>query len=66
MRALENENDPRILKELIKLIIADNEKKQNLIDQILDQKSIAEQKSFSMEESLSVLSTSSVVPTVSI
>lgn len=55
MRTLENENDPRILKELIKLIIADNEKKQNLIDKILDQKTKAEQKSFSMEESLSVL-----------
>lgn len=55
MRALENENDPRILKELIKLIVADNEKKQKLIDQILDEKKLSDQKSFSMEESLAVL-----------
>lgn len=55
MRALEEENDPRILKELIKLIVADNEKKQKLIDQILEQKNISDQKSFSMEESLAVL-----------
>ena len=55
MRALEEENDPRILKELIKLIVADNEKKQKFIDQILEQKQISDQKSFSMEESLAVL-----------
>jgi hypothetical protein len=55
MRALENENDPRIFKELIKMIVADNEKKQKLIDQILKQKSKAEQNSFSIEESLAVL-----------
>ena len=55
MRALEEENDPRILKELIKLIVADNEKKQKFIDQILEQKQISDQKFFSMEESLAVL-----------
>jgi transposase len=55
MRALEEENDPRILKELIKLIVADNEKKQKLIDKILAQKNLSDQKSFSMEESLAVL-----------
>jgi hypothetical protein len=55
MRALEQENDPRILKELIKLIVADNEKKQKLIDQILEQKAKSDQRSFSIEESLKVL-----------
>ena len=55
MRSLEDESDPRILKELIKLILIDNEKKQNLIDKILKQQAEENQQSFSLEESLSVL-----------
>ena len=55
MRNLENENNPLILKELIKLIVADNDKKQQLIDKLLEQKAKSDQQSFSLEESLLVL-----------
>ena len=56
MRTLENETDPRILKDLIKLIIADNDKKQKLIDQILSAQEKIKQQSFSVEESFRILS----------
>ena len=55
MRALENENDPRILKELAKMMSAEITRLQGRIKEIEEQKIKSEQKSFSMEESLSVL-----------
>jgi transposase len=55
MRSYETETDPRILKELIKLIVADNAKKDKLIESLMIEKSKAEQQKFSIEESYSIL-----------
>jgi transposase len=55
MRALENENDPRILKELALLMNAEILRLQEKIKKIEDQKDKTEQHSFAIEESLSVL-----------
>ena len=55
MRALENENDPRILKELAVMMSAEIVRLQHEIKKIQDQKAKSDQRSFSMEESLLVL-----------
>ncbi|MFZ4405328.1 MAG: IS66 family transposase [Pseudobdellovibrionaceae bacterium] len=55
MRALENENDPRILRELAILMNAEILRLQSRIKTIEEQKNKAEQKSFPLEESLSIL-----------
>jgi transposase len=55
MRALEEENDPRILKEFAKLMCAEIVRLQSLVKEIEAQKQLSNQKSFSLEESFAVL-----------
>jgi len=55
MRSIENENDPRILKELAKLQQAEIIRLQALIQKIESEKDKAIQQKFSSEESLLIL-----------
>lgn len=55
MRALENENDPRILKELLKLAQNHIKYQDDLIKKIITEKAEVLQQKFSAEESLLIL-----------
>lgn len=56
MRSLENENDPKILKELLKMAQAHIEKQNEFIKTALAEKAKIEQFKFSVEESFRILS----------
>ena len=55
MRSIENENDPRILKELLKLAQSHIKYQDNLIKKIISEKDQVLQQQFSSEESLLIL-----------
>ena len=55
MRSLENENDPKILKELLKPAQAHIEKQNEFIKTALAEKEKVEQFRFSVEESFKIL-----------
>ena len=55
MRSIDNENDPRILKELLKLAQSHIQYQDNLIKKIITENNEVLQKKFSAEESLLIL-----------
>ena len=55
MRSLDNENDPRILKELLKLAQSHIKYQDELIKKIITESNEVLQKAFSAEESLLIL-----------
>jgi transposase len=55
MRSIDNETDPRILRELAKLMNAEILRLQKKVSDLEQAKAQAEQKSFSIEESFSIL-----------
>ena len=55
MRSIDNENDPRILKELLKLAQSHIQFQDNLIKKIITENNEVLQKKFSAEESLLIL-----------
>ena len=54
-KLIDSESDPRILRELLKLVHADNDRLRVVIKEIQDAKAKAAQQSFTLEESLKIL-----------
>ena len=52
---IDSESDPRILRELLKLVRADNDRLRGVIEKIQDEKAKASQQAFTFEESLNIL-----------
>ncbi len=52
---IDSESDPRILRELLKLVHADNDRLRGVIKEIQDEKAKASQQAFTFEESLNIL-----------
>lgn len=54
-KLIDSESDPRILRELLKLVHADNDRLRGVIKEIQDTKDRVSQQSFTFEESLKIL-----------
>lgn len=55
MQALEKENDPEVLRALMKVVIAHNEKLQKQIDDFRNQQALAAQLKLNISDALAVL-----------
>ena len=54
-KVIDSESNPRILRELLKLVHADNDRLRGVIKEIQDEKAKEAQQSFTLEESLKIL-----------